>query len=287
MDAYSPSARSFGGGLLEGSKLVRIAYLDEAGISNPKHEPWLVVGGIILHADEHWRPLDEHFRAIGRRYLPDDPKPVFHAKDIFHGTGKFDRKSWPRTRREHLLSELIEIPRKFDFPIVMGFTHRERFGAEIRKQYPDMSPAQCHLITHADTFVKTAQVVEAWMTRVQRDETAMLIAEDTPKMKRPLKLLHGEYTDRFKKIGAGGKLFHSSHIVETVHFAEKAESMPLQVADACAFVFKRHLMDKEDAETFIDIMRPQIVWHAENAVLGATDDGGDVALAYFGEADRE
>jgi hypothetical protein len=267
-------ARSFGGGILEGNKLVRIAYLDEAGISNPAHEPWIVVGGIILHADEHWRPLEEHFRALARRYLPNDPKPLFHAQEIFHGTGKFDRNSnqWPRNRREHLLSELIEIPRKFDLPVVMGFHHREQFAKQILKNHPAVTPAACNTITHADTFCKAAAVVDGWMNRVVRNETAMIIAEDTPRMKKALKFLHGEYTNRYREIGTGGKVFHSSHIVETVHFAAKSESMPLQIADACAFVFKRHLMDKVDADAFIDVLRPQIVWHAENAIVGASDD---------------
>jgi hypothetical protein len=36
---------------------VRLAYLHEAGISKTTDEPYLVVAGIILHGDEHWRPV--------------------------------------------------------------------------------------------------------------------------------------------------------------------------------------------------------------------------------------
>jgi hypothetical protein len=157
---------------------LRIAYLDEAGISNSVQEPYLVVAGVILQADEHWRPLEEHFRAMARRYLPDDPNPLFHAMDIFHGTGKFPRAEWPRERRWHLLSELAEIPRKFELPIVFGFNNRQRFREVILGVAPQATEAEILALTHADTFVKAATSVEAWMRRTTRNEMTMIIAED-------------------------------------------------------------------------------------------------------------
>jgi hypothetical protein len=72
-------------------------------------------------------------------------------------------------------------------------------------------------------------------------------------------------SDRFSALGENNKIFHSNHIVETVHFAEKAESMPLQVADTCAFVIKRRLMDKEDAGEFYGLLRNEIIWNNDEA----------------------
>jgi len=274
-----PRLLGFGGHPLEGDRLVRIAYLDEAGISNPAHEPYLVVAGIIMHADEHWRPIEEHFRAIARRYLPEEPRPIFHAMEIFHGTGKFDRKKWPRSRRIHLLAELCEIPGKFGLPVVAGFHQRQRHRDDILKQYPDSTEAQIQTITHADTFFKAAITIEGWMRRVTRNETVMLIAEDVKKMKSALKVLHSGYTDRYAEVGIDGKTFHSTRIIETVHFAAKAESMPLQIADACAFVIKRHLMDKEDADGYYDLLSPHIVRYDDDyGIIGPTDDGNEHVL---------
>jgi len=262
-------ARCFGGGPLLGGKLVRIAYLDEAGISNPAHEPYLVVAGIILHADEHWRPIEEHMRAIGQRYLPDQPKPLFHAKDIFHGIGAFDRQKWPRERRWELLLELCEIPKKFEIPVVFSWHHRERHRQEILKTTPNATVEHTHLVTHADVFVKAAMAIEGWMRLgPNRSESVMIIAEDTPKVKQGIKAIHAGYTDRFKTVGLENmKLFHSNHIVDTVHFAGKRDSMPLQIADACAFMIKRHLMEKEDSVNFFAAMRPQIVYQDSADVL--------------------
>jgi hypothetical protein len=255
----------FAGAQLVGEKLVRIAYLDEAGKSKHEEEPYLVVAGIILHGDEHWRPLEEHMRAIGRRYLPDDPKPLFHAKDIFHGTGKFDRNlpAWPRERRWQLLSELCEIPRDFKLPVVFGFTQRDRFRENVLQVDPGASKELILTISHADTFVKAAMSIETWMHRVVPTETAMIIAEDSPKMKRILKDAHAGYSNRFAKVGEENKMFHSNHIIETAHFATRSESMPLQLADACAFVIKRHLMEKDDAASFFSVLREELVWYDE------------------------
>lgn len=258
---------------------MRIAYLDEAGISNPQHEPYLVVAGVILHADEHWKPLEEHFRALARRYLPDIDQPVFHAKDIFHGSGPFDRKVWSRERREHLLAELCEIPGKFQLPVVTGFHHRQRHAEAIKKQAPDLSKSQVTLLTHADTFVKTALAIEGWMQRATQNESVMLIAEDNPAAKKALKSIHAGYTNRFQKLGKDGKTFHSSHIVETIHFAAKPDSMPLQIADACAFVIKRHMMDRDDIAEHFDLLRPHIVWFEDKVgVLGASYYQNEIQL---------
>ncbi len=239
---------------------MRIAYLDEAGISNPVQEPYLVVAGIIIDGDKHWRPLEEHFRALAERYLPDDPAPLFHAKDIFHGTGKFSRDEWPRERRWHLLSELAEIPRKYDLPVVFGFNNRQRHGDEVRKVAPQAPESTVQRITHADAFIKAAMCVEGWMRRVTRNETVIVIAEDTPKIKKLLKSVHAGYSDRVAKVPENKKAFQSAHIIETVYFAEKSESMPLQVADACAFIIKRHLMDRFDVDSLYGSMRSQLLW---------------------------
>jgi hypothetical protein len=40
-----------------GDPLARNAYVDDAGIANQKHEPIVVVAGVILHVDTQWRPL--------------------------------------------------------------------------------------------------------------------------------------------------------------------------------------------------------------------------------------
>jgi hypothetical protein len=73
-------------------------------------------------------------------------------------------------------------------------------------------------------------------------------------------------TSPYAAVGTKTKIFHSRHIIDTVHFAGKSESAPLQIADACAFVIKRHLMEKEDAATFFGTLRPQLYCYEEQGL---------------------
>src|SRR6266446_5100635 len=91
-----------------GDNLVRLAFLDEAGRS--RHEPLIVVAGILMHGDRTYRKLVARFDEIAATFLPEADRKgfVFHAKDIFHGAGKYfkDREKWPKARRWPILSAL-------------------------------------------------------------------------------------------------------------------------------------------------------------------------------------
>ena len=95
--------RSLTGHPLEGTRIVRIAYVDEAGTSNPKEEPYLVVAGVMLHGDRDMPKLQGKLERLAKAYqLP--TTTCFHAMDIFHGNGLFDRYSpkWPIAKRRKL-----------------------------------------------------------------------------------------------------------------------------------------------------------------------------------------
>src|ERR1700722_7908440 len=95
-------AHAFGGGLASRQKIVRLVYLDEAGVSNPAQEPVLVVAGVIVNPDRQWKELEAYFRDLAHTLFPDDDpyRFVFHAKDIFHGSGPFNRSRWPTQRAD-------------------------------------------------------------------------------------------------------------------------------------------------------------------------------------------
>ena len=77
---------------------MRIAFLDEAGRS--RQEPTIVVGGIVIHGDRTYRKLVDRLREIAEQFIPEPDRSgfVFHAKDIFHGSGRYfgNRELWPR-----------------------------------------------------------------------------------------------------------------------------------------------------------------------------------------------
>jgi hypothetical protein len=69
---------AFGGGPLRGDKIVRLVYLDEAGISNPAHEPWLVVAGIVINADKQFKLIESYLDELVKKHIPQEKRPDSH-----------------------------------------------------------------------------------------------------------------------------------------------------------------------------------------------------------------
>jgi hypothetical protein len=62
-------------------------------------------------------------------------------------------------------------------------------------------------------------------------------------------------------------------IEDTPHFASKADSMPLQIADTCSFLIMWRLMRREETQEFFEAIAPQLVWsprigHSGSLVFG-------------------
>jgi hypothetical protein len=73
----------------------------------------------------------------------------------------------------------------------------------------------------------------------------LLIAADTDRVKRALRIAHGFLRDPDQMKGSEFEAmpdFPLRKIVDTPHFAERSDSAPLQVADVCAFLIMRRLM---------------------------------------------
>src|SRR6267378_1487647 len=90
--------RALGGGELIGDKLVRLTFLDEAGVSNKVQEPWLVVAGVLVHGDVQLGKLVEELEKVVEKHIPEKYRDglVLHTSDIYGGNGKvFDKKRNP------------------------------------------------------------------------------------------------------------------------------------------------------------------------------------------------
>ncbi len=101
---------ALGGGPLHGEKAVRIVYLDEAGISNPKQEPFVTVAGVIVHGDDELNRVENRLKKLVKKYIPEGKRQgfVFHAKEIFHGGRTMNRQdpNWSLQRRPAIATEL-------------------------------------------------------------------------------------------------------------------------------------------------------------------------------------
>src|SRR5207248_3428237 len=107
---------AFDGGLLRGDKIVRLVYLDEAGISNPKDEPFLVIAGIAVNSNGREEPkhqkmtkdeMVEWFRSapMGSRH----ERMLWATRKIAHLTGAAEGGAYKR-----LLIAMIEAEGRLD-----------------------------------------------------------------------------------------------------------------------------------------------------------------------------
>jgi hypothetical protein len=242
---------------------VRLVYLDEAGISNSREEPILVVAGIIVHGDDQWKNLEQEILSLRDEYIPEQFREgfVFHATELFSGGKFFNRESWPKQMRWEILLRLLKIINDHKLPVVVGHVDRATFNP----QMPEGAKVSIETVAHTAAFTGCAIQVEHWMRTHADSEVAMLIAEDRDRVKKMIKMAQTELKKNVSPLTE--ELFSMTpylpltKIVDTVHFAGKTESSLLQLADACAFVLKRSLANKPDASVFTPLLvEPVLQW---------------------------
>lgn len=248
---------------LDWDRLVRLVYLDEAGVANREQEPYLAVCGVILNADQDYRHIVRHLQSLIRKHVDPAQRPgfVFHANRIWHGNNEFDRRRERWTKRESrldVLQSLADIIPKFHLSVVCGFVHRLSFDEAVKRHTPHINADKLDRWAHAEAFMLTAEDVEHWMRRNAPREVAMLVAEDANKKKAAIKMMHaGSQLAEDEDHLLPFEVFTTEFIVDTVHFAAKADSPMLQLADVCSFIIKRKLM-KADIGDLYDRIAPRI-----------------------------
>ncbi|GJD34002.1 DUF3800 domain-containing protein [Methylobacterium aerolatum] len=240
---------------------MQLVYLDEAGISRRSDEPYVVVAGVIVNADQKWKSIEDRFIDLTDKYVPDYESTygqpfIFHAMDIWHGSGNFPRDRYTRESRIKLLGELASIPFEFDLPVVAGYLKKADYENYLQARSPGMKAEAISKWSHAVAFFSAIRRVEHWMKTKAPNEVAMLIAEDTDRVKGLIGALHAAYTDRSYHWVEGA--FQSEHIVDAVHFTKKKQSILLQVADHMAFIVKRRLNKCPHIEPLWKKVQPQI-----------------------------
>jgi len=258
--AVKPVPPALGGGILNGGNLVRMIYLDESGVSDD--EPYLVVAGAIIHADKQWKMIEKYLHNMVEALIPSEMRPdfCFHATELYSGTKRFHRDRWPKEARWKILDELVSTPAKFDLPLVCGYVPKADFkgrNASIKNR------ASLYVNAQAVSLLICSIGFEYLANNAADDgEVGLLIAEDNKEARRLMRnvinfnrnpdlvALLDEETRRHVPL---------TRIVDTVHYAEKLDSSPLQIADACAFSIMRRLRRGKDSERFYKPLESYLV----------------------------
>jgi hypothetical protein len=237
-------------------------FFDAAGLSNPNHEPVIVVAGVIIHADKQWRPLGDYLTAMADEFVPKEHRPgfAFHATELFSGGKIFTREKFPREERWKILDELMSVPQKFDLPIVWGRVPR----AALAPGGPFVAKFKVPPVVHGQmiAFTVAAAAAEHWMNSVaEPDEVAQMVMENDNESRRFIGAVQRLLSDpqHYKYLEGEQEIFKLTRVMFPMHFEEKTDSSALQIADACAFALKRWAMKAPEAARFYEPIQKNLV----------------------------
>lgn len=261
--------RAFGGGALCGDRLLRLVYVDEAGISDNGQEPFLVVGAVIVDADKQLIGIERYLDRLVHAWIPEEHQQgfVFHAKELFNGGGKVFRRddpAWPLSRRLDLADALAAMPHRFNLSLATGFIEKANFPsqAEYRPRWQAMSRQDRAVGTHTAAFLSCALLIDRWMRKALPDEVCMLVVEDNEQARTFIK----EVTRHHQQNNLDAFLdpehkgwFPLRKIKEDPLFQSMRSSSVLQLADFWSYVLKRKLMGDARYDRFVRPMWPRMI----------------------------
>jgi hypothetical protein len=240
---------------------VRLTYIDEAGISSVKQEPYLVVAAVVIDADAKMVAVEKHLDDLVHKHIPEPDREgfIFHASHIWSGLKYFaGRDTWPWERRAAILKDLAAVPQAFGLSIGFGLVDRAAFNSQAGDTH---RPGEVEAGAHALAFAHCSITVDVFMRANAPKEITVLIAEDREQVRSIIKEVQAFLRDR-KQTEAQELvpwMFPLTHIRDTIHFAKKAESKLLQIADFCAFTIKGHFMKKEKGAPLFAAIEPCLI----------------------------
>lgn len=239
---------------------VRLIYTDEAGTSPA--EPVRVVAGIIIHGDNQLRDVTTEIARLIKDRVPEIYREdfVFHGKEVFNGGKYFNSSEWTFDDRVDFFKEFICIPRVYDLPISLGVVWKGAFDHTVCAQIPinTKNKVRMHQIEHLIAFQYCLERADKFLRKyLNGEENGAVFAEDAPEMRKllagagmsfrdnplfmPSECLANESWQQTIGMVPEAITYEINHLIDVPHFVEKSGASILQLADACAFAFRRSL----------------------------------------------
>jgi len=243
---------------------VRLAYIDEAGISSK--EPFLVVAGVLIHADKNLIEIERYLDKLVAQYIPTQFQDdfVFHATELFNGGGrvfKRDDPKFPLSVRLEIAERIAVIPRRFNIRLAFGFVDKATFPrSAVVPAFATLSERDKSSAAHVTAFMVASMQIDKWMRATAPNEVCMLVVEDNQQARSLIKETHTYHQHNIAGRFADPEIvqyFPFRKIKEDPLFQQKRKSSILQVADFYAYVFKRFLLQDARYEHFIRDSRDQ------------------------------
>lgn len=230
---------ALGGGPLDGSRFVRMAFLDESGVGSIRKDTHVVIGGVIVNADMQIPALQAYLRDMLGAMVPKGEKRPdhLHAKDIYWGTGEFPKDKWSEVLRFAILDELASIPKQFDLPVVWGAKCRQQFVND----HPGLKQGEELVSSYSIAAMVALIQIERYMRSETTDEVASVFFENNNQIakraKQSFRFLRKAEAASMGSVA--GVQLPLRKIFDTPSYQDKNDASILQLADFCAFARKR------------------------------------------------
>ena len=241
----------------------------------------------MAHGDRQYPEIDRRILGLIDKYIPplDRPGFVFHATDVYHGSGHFDRRKpeWDSPRKRiPILNDLAAIIADLNLPIVAGNYEKQTYGHALDPNKTEdagvilalSDPEFKAKMIHSGAAVDCLIWADRWLAQYAPTELATVVHEDGTSAKRLIKRIVRVL--RSKELLAASKFTPAlqeqfslplKRIIDTVHFAEKADARPLQLADLCAFTLARGLKNLPLPPYVIDVVLHHMRWFLKNPAV--------------------
>lgn len=149
---------------------LKLIYVDEAGTL--KNEPYFVACGVITDPDECYLSVRRYYFDLSNDLFPEwegfGNSAIFHAKDIWHGVGHWDRGKWSKQDRMKILRRLVQVPVLFQLPICFGILEKADAAKSVETTPATTAKQRERLLSriiYSQGFLGMLQVADWWMTK--------------------------------------------------------------------------------------------------------------------------
>lgn len=241
---------------------MHLAYLDDSGSDNKNQIA--VFGGIAME-HQSFQTLERQVGFAALSLLTADRVDTFgefHADDLFAGTGEF--AGIPEDERHLALRDLLLLPKKLDAPYFYSAVDKSAVRkSALGSAHPiDIGFRMCALAIDEwlrGELLKRAKECHGDEIKQVMLETplCLLIVDDCDnnvrgRLKKSFRDLRRRL--RFTDDWTEGRLTFAH---DAMYFGDSADSVGIQVADACNFIMLRRIRDGIRDE-FYQILEPQV-----------------------------
>lgn len=236
-------------------------YIDESGVST--NDKILVFAGVVIDPNRQYLAVSADINRLIEEFVPPEHRNnfAFHAKDLFHGTGRtpFDRRTYPRERARQVLRGLVSIPAKFCLPVVFGFLDKSVPDPVREKVYSKLKPRERISSDAGTAFAFCAVAAESFMKKdAPPHELATMHAEQNSDTEKIIRLVRKSLGGR-TRLNIAQMLSDKARsylpitkIIDEISFHHKDDAFLLQIADASALVLRYLLEERQDCEDLFE-----------------------------------